>query len=134
MTIPARPSRCPRYLLVKTDLQPRFLVTTVTSNTYARAKLYPMRESSVESKLHRGVLKMGGLSYKWVPTTAGLPDRIALLPGGQVYFIELKATGGKLRPDQLVMHEKFRKRGIDVVILTGPAEVDRWLNERNRDQ
>lgn len=96
--------------------------------------MIPMRESSVESKLHRGILKLGGLSYKWVPTTAGLPDRIALLPGGQVYFIELKATGGKLRPDQLVMHEKFRKRGIDVVILTGPAEVDRWLDERNREQ
>lgn len=96
--------------------------------------LIPMRESSVESKLHKGILKLGGLSYKWVPTTAGLPDRIALLPGGRVYFIELKATGGKLRPDQLVIHEKFRKRGIDVVVLTGPAEVDRWLNERNREQ
>ncbi|ASZ73384.1 nuclease [Brevibacterium phage LuckyBarnes] len=110
------------------------LVTVVTSHTYARAKLYSMRESSVESKLHRGVLKLGGLSYKWVPIIAGLPDRVVLLPGGRVYFIELKATDGKLRPDQLVMHEKFRKRGIDVVVLTGPAEVDRWLNERNREQ
>lgn len=91
-----------------------------------------MRESSVEAKLHRGVLLQGGLSFKLAPTARGLPDRLVILPGGRIYLVELKQTQGRLRPDQRALHAKLAKRGVHVYTLNGPAEVDAWLTERNR--
>lgn len=88
-----------------------------------------MRESSVESKLHRGVLALGGIDYKLAPTTKGLPDRLVILPGNLIFLVELKAKGGRLSPAQIAIHAKLAKRGTHVVVLTGPDEVDAWLKE-----
>lgn len=88
-----------------------------------------MRESSVESKLHRGILALGGIDYKLAPTTKGLPDRLVILPGNLIFLVELKAKGGRLSPAQVAIHAKLAKRGTHVVVLTGPDEVDAWLKE-----
>lgn len=88
-----------------------------------------MRESSVESKLHRGILALGGIDYKLAPTTKGLPDRLVILPGNLIFLVELKAKGGRLSPAQIAIHAKLAKRGTHVVVLTGPDEVDAWLKE-----
>lgn len=45
---------------------------------------------------------MGGLAPKFTsPGFDGVPDRLILLPGGKVAFIELKAPGKTLRPLQV---------------------------------
>ena len=93
-----------------------------------------MLESHIEDKLRRGVHALGGLSYKLVPVVAGLPDRLVLLPGGRVAFVELKQAGQRPRPEQLAVHRKLRARGADVVVLAGPDEVATWLQERGADE
>lgn len=41
------------------------------------------------------VEQLGGLCLKWVcPGWAGVPDRIILLPGGRVMFVETKRPKG----------------------------------------
>ena len=56
-----------------------------------------MDEKTIENKLKKAVVKRGGLCVKFVsPSFAGVPDRIVLLPGGQVAFVETKATGEKM--------------------------------------
>lgn len=48
-------------------------------------------EKDIEKALGRMVGRHGGLCLKWVcPGWAGVPDRIILLPGGHVMFVELK--------------------------------------------
>ena len=57
-----------------------------------------MRESAVERKLVAEVKKRGGLAVKFVsPGLDGVPDRLVLLPGEKMAFVELKAPGGSMR-------------------------------------
>lgn len=52
-------------------------------------------EKEIEAKLVNIVKRHGGLCLKWVcPGWAGVPDRIVLLPGGRVIFVELKRPKG----------------------------------------
>ena len=51
-----------------------------------------MREKSIEQKLVKEVSSQGGLCWKFTsPGTAGVPDRLVLLPYGKTGFIEVKA-------------------------------------------
>lgn len=48
-------------------------------------------EKDIERKLRDTVKKHGGLCLKWVcPGWSGVPDRIILMPGGRVMFVETK--------------------------------------------
>ena len=53
-------------------------------------------EREIELKLKRMIERHDGLCLKWVcPGWLGVPDRICLLPGGTVVFVELKRPDGK---------------------------------------
>ena len=52
-------------------------------------------EKEIEKKLRRMIESRGGKCLKWVcPGWSGVPDRLAILPGGRVYFIETKRPKG----------------------------------------
>lgn len=52
-------------------------------------------EKDIERSLVNRVNALGGLCLKWVcPGWAGVPDRIILLPGGDIWFAELKRPKG----------------------------------------
>ena len=59
-------------------------------------------EKDIEQKLVKLVKAAGGLCLKWVcPGWAGVPDRIVLLPGGRIVFVELKRPkGGRMSKQQ----------------------------------
>lgn len=53
-----------------------------------------MYESAFEQNVCKFIKSLGGKAYKWVsPGTAGVPDRICVLPRGMVIFIETKRPG-----------------------------------------
>lgn len=55
----------------------------------------------------------------------GCPDLLALLPGGVVWFVEVKkdeATGPD--PHQAREHERMRKRGTNVFTIGSKSQVD----------
>ncbi len=53
-----------------------------------------MYESTFEKKICNYIKSLGGKAYKWVsPGASGVPDRIVVLPGGQIIFIEVKSPG-----------------------------------------
>lgn len=55
-----------------------------------------MLESTLEQAVRKYIRSIGGRCYKWVcPGENGVPDRICILPGGRIIFVELKRPGRK---------------------------------------
>ena len=76
-----------------------------------------MIEKDIEKKLHKGVkeLKHGALCLKFEsPGFSGVPDRIILLPGEKVIFVETKKPGKKERARQEYVQGLFRDLGFEV--------------------
>ena len=83
-----------------------------------------MKESSIERRLVIEVKKRGGLAAKFVsPGLDGVPDRIALLPGGKMAFVELKAPGKMLRPLQALRKEQLEGLGFRVYVVDGSEQI-----------
>lgn len=82
------------------------------------------REKEVEAYLKREIRKMGGLLLKFVsPGNDGVPDRIAIMPDGRVWFIEFKAEGGDLRPLQEYWRVTLLDRQQQVAVIRGMDEA-----------
>ena len=86
------------------------------------------RESDAEALLCKEIRKRGGMPYKFVsPGNDGVPDRLLLMPGGKVIFVEMKTEAGKLRPRQKIQIERIRERGFIVEAVHGKQEVRDFL-------
>ena len=89
-----------------------------------------MLESAIERRLVRGIKAAGGMAYKFTsPGHAGVPDRLVLMPGGRLYFVELKQAHGVLTPLQIETHNRLRALGFDVRTLYGKEYVEGFLRE-----
>lgn len=83
-----------------------------------------MREKALEHKFVMEVKRVGGLALKFVsPGFDGVPDRIVLLHGGKIGFVEVKAPGEKPRPLQLARHRLFRRLGFKVFVLDNSEQI-----------
>ena len=92
-------------------------------------------EKRVEALLVSGVKQMGGVAYKFVsPGNSGVPDRIILMPGGKIYFVELKREGGQLTNLQKRQINRIQKLDCQVDVLHGLAEVSNFLLRLQKDQ
>jgi len=89
-----------------------------------------MREKTIEQKLNTDAKKRGGLALKFVsPSFDGMPDRIVLLPGGHIGFVEVKAPGKKPRPLQRARHSLLMRLGFKVYILDDISQIGGILDD-----
>lgn len=83
-----------------------------------------MLEKELEKMLANEVKKRGGRTWKWVaPGNTGVPDRIVVLPGGKVGFVEVKQKGKHPRADQRVQIGRLVGLGCEVHILDDPMAI-----------
>ena len=89
-----------------------------------------MREKETEKKLVLATKKLGGISPKLIsPGFNGMPDRIVLLPGGHMAFVEVKAPGETPRPLQLARHKLLTRLGFKVYVLDDESQMGGILDE-----
>ena len=89
-----------------------------------------MREKIIEQHLVKAVKSSGGIAPKLVsPGFDGMPDRLVLLPGGKIGFVEVKAPGKEPRPLQVARHGLLRRVGFKVYILDAPEQIGGILDE-----
>jgi len=85
-------------------------------------------ERDIERYLVRRVAERGGVAYKWVsPGRVGVADRIVMLPGGRVWFVELKTATGRLSPLQQVFAADMARMGMNYIVIRSKGEVDELL-------
>ena len=89
-----------------------------------------MREKAIEAKLVQTVKSMGGLAPKFTsPGFDGVPDRLVLLPGGKLAFIELKAPGKVLRPLQVRRKSQLESLGFSVFCIDNLETIGGVVDE-----
>ena len=93
-----------------------------------------MREKGIEQKLVKAVKAAGGMAPKFVsPGYDGMPDRLVILPGGRMAFVEVKAPGKKPRPLQISRHKMLKRLGCRVFVLDDVSEIEKILREMGGD-
>ena len=90
------------------------------------------QEREIEARLNAIVAKHGGHALKWVcPGWAGVPDRILLLPGGGILFVETKRPqGGRMSALQKYWRRRLVDLGFEfwrVQTFDDLADIDRYI-------
>jgi hypothetical protein len=89
-----------------------------------------MRESEIEKALICSAKKRGGLALKFVsPGMIGVPDRLIMMEGGKLAFIELKAPGKQMRPLQIKRKRQLESLGFLVYCIDDKAKIGEVLDE-----
>lgn len=86
-------------------------------------------EKDIEKKLRQKVETLGGFCLKWVcPGWSGVPDRIILLPGRRIYFVETKRPkGGTLSALQKKWRQWLTRLGFPCWVVWNEDDLASFL-------
>jgi hypothetical protein len=89
-----------------------------------------LTEADIERYLREQIEARGGLCVKFKdPARRGAPDRIVMLPGLPVHFVETKCTKfGRVASHQARYHRDLNRLGHEVYLLWSKEDVDRFLD------
>ena len=88
-----------------------------------------MTEKEIEAYFVKRVAELGGKAYKFRSVTQrGVADRIACMPNGEAWFVELKKPGGRLSALQEIFCEEMMHTKQRYACLWSKMDVDRWCN------
>lgn len=86
-----------------------------------------MNEKEIEKYFIWAVESIGGKSYKFKSMTMrGVADRVACLPDGQTWFVELKAPQGRLSALQEVFAEDIITLNQNYACLWSKQQINEW--------
>ena len=87
-----------------------------------------MLEKEVEHYFDWVVQRSGGRTYKFKsPSQRGVADRIACMPNGGTWFVELKAPHGRRSKLQGLFAEEMRRTQQNYACLWTKEQVDEWF-------
>lgn len=100
------------------------MMMTMTENSSKRHPRKVYSEKYLERQLVRQVTALGGACIKLTSQYhRGLPDRLILMPGAYTCFAEVKTTGKKRSPLQLIACADLEALGFKVYVVDDKATV-----------
>ena len=91
-----------------------------------------MKEKIVENHFVWAVERIGGKTWKFTsPGRKGVADRIACLPDGSTWFVELKTKGGRLSALQKMFMSDMTLLNQNYMCLWTTEQVDEWVKDIN---
>ena len=87
-----------------------------------------MLEKEIEKYLNKKIQERKGLSFKWISTVTGVPDRIVIL-NNQIHLVELKTATGVLSERQKLVFKQLEEHGQTVHIIRSKSDVENFINE-----
>ena len=88
-----------------------------------------MKESEIENYFKWAVERAEGKTYKFTsPSHRGVADRIACMPSGKTYFVELKTKGGRLSELQKIFAADMAKLNQNYSCLWTKEQVDAFIS------
>lgn len=98
------------------------------SRARARVGCVGLSEKKIEEKLRKGVQDCGGRALKFYSAYhTGLPDRLILLPGGRIYFVELKRPGKEPSDLQRRVIADLRALGFEAIVINSVESLNTFL-------
>lgn len=96
----------------------------------AKTRYSEESEKSIERYLVERARECGALALKYYnPYSTGWPDRVVLMPHGQIVWVELKSRGEKPRPLQAHRAACLRDRGHRIYTCDTKEMADRMSLE-----
>ena len=87
-----------------------------------------MKEAEIENYFKWAVERQGGKTYKFTsPSHRGVADRIACLPNGATWFVELKTKGGQLSELQKIFAADMARLNQNYSCLWTKEQVDAYI-------
>ena len=87
-----------------------------------------MLEKQIEKYLVKKVTQSKGLTFKWISTVTGVPDRIVFL-NNRVLLVELKTGTGHLSPRQVLVFDQLGEAGFPVHILRSYEDIEEFIRD-----
>lgn len=89
-----------------------------------------MLEKNIEAKVCGYARERGLLAYKFTsPAHAAVPDRLFILPGGNMFFCEFKRKGQRPTPAQEREHLRLRQHKVSVYVIDNVDDGLRMVDE-----
>jgi hypothetical protein len=90
-----------------------------------------MLEKQIEKYLIKRVKESGGLTYKWMSSVTGVPDRLVFL-NEKAHLVELKTPTGVLSPRQIHIFDELGEAGFPVYILRSYDDIQEFIREATK--
>lgn len=87
-------------------------------------------EKTLEAYFRNSIKKAGGLALKFSsPGFTGVPDRVTLMPNGELHFVEFKnGSKGKLSPRQIIVFQQMEALGFPVHVISTKEQIKEFLD------
>ena len=88
-----------------------------------------VKEATIEKLLGLCVERLGGICEKvTVLGRRGFVDRMVILPGGRIIFVEVKRPkGGRVSMNQRWWHGRLKALGVAVAIVRNVEDIEECL-------
>lgn len=84
-------------------------------------------EKEIEKACCKKVKELGGLAIK-LGSYNGIPDRMFLLPGAKIFFVEFKRPGGRVRKLQYWWRNQLLRLGFSSYIIDNVEDFELMLD------